>query len=1050
MPKNKEMKLTILGVVFLLILIIGASYSYFSIVNSENGSTTTTLNGVTESLDNYGTAAIKQQIDKLHINLGLSDLAPGNIGTSYYATEDENAKYNKEQSNHKLSLIEIANGNETDLLYTCTSEIIVKVDGISNEEINTGDGKLYLGNTSETIGNEAVINPKEIDFKDIVLESEGYKIPVKYYIIGNSNIYITGDFKIENRAADQNALAGKSINIDISNHNLSCSVEKVNVLPPGEFNFYVQNNIDENKYTNTEEVDVYLSWTDEDVDSYCVTEGTIDDCVWKKTEGKSATGKYTIQDNTTGEKKIKAYLKDKAENVSKVHEDIIIIDKEDPTIETLTIKESYTNTNEVSVELVASDNYELSEYCLTTEENIEGCTWKAITDEIKANILGEDGSKKLYGYVKDKAGNVSKVKESTEVLLDTESPSVSTVTLKGTALTDEFATKYTSSTNVEVTLDYNDTGSGVYQYCTLVTTEETAPEAASGCTDKWTNITDSYTATLAITNGTKYFHVYVKDKAGNISLVKSNSIMLDTENPSVSSVTLTGTNSIESLKNTFTSSAVITIGLGYNDSGSGVHEYCLMSSNTTEGCDWDVAATSVSYTLTGEGTNDVYAFVRDKVGNVSAYTSGTTNKSITLDTTAPVLTDTNYTVTSSSSTNVTATIGIVTETNPYQYCFRNGTDGDFECGDSKTKEYTATPGTPYTIYAYVIDKVGKLSSTVSKSVTPQLPFFTPLELVAQKPQYLSESLVGDMYRYQGLFPDGDSSTMPNWICFGTKDQEVCKEEYDKYMYRIIGITQEGQLYLLKETFLKEGTVTGFAWNDEYLIDSSSLDGCFEDKCPEWNDADLFHRINGTANGTRTGKGDNDDRKDNDTDIFVDSTYYDYLKSGDNINGGTEASEWYNLIDNHSWYYGENTLTSRENFYSIETGKSYASHTVKSESGTIKDELYFWNKKVDAKISLMYLHDVYYVDPKGATIKNSWMDFKKDSFNTSQDYEWLSVGYGIVNAYRVSDGAYHVQYSSNYIVHDSLVQGHGVRPVFYISSNIVLTGAGTKDSPFVLK
>ena len=74
--------------------------------------------------------------------------------------------------------------------------------------------------------------------------------------------------------------------------------------------------------------------------------------------------------------------------------------------------------------------------------------------------------------------------------------------------------------------------------------------------------------------------------------------------------------------------------------------------------------------------------------------------------------------------------------------------------------------------------------------------------------YLSEDLQGGMYRYQASFPECDNESvcedatkMTNWICFGTTDNcGINEEDIDKYMYRIIGITDEGQLYLIKETF----------------------------------------------------------------------------------------------------------------------------------------------------------------------------------------------------------------------------------------------------------
>ncbi len=322
--------------------------------------------------------------------------------------------------------------------------------------------------------------------------------------------------------------------------------------------------------------------------------------------------------------------------------------------------------------------------------------------------------------------------------------------------------------------------------------------------------------------------------------------------------------------------------------------------------------------------------------------------------------------------------------------------------------------------------------------------------------YLSPTIQGDMYRYQGT---GD---VPNWICFGTT--ENCGTSDDlikKYMYRIIGITEEGKMKLIKETFVEEGTVTGFAWNDEYQISGSGVDACPNGICPEWNEADLFQRINGTANGTIAGRGNNDDGVDNDTDIFVDSEEYDYLRSGDNINGGTSASTWYNLISVHEWMYGD-TIESTYNgdiAYQIETGQRKTTHYAQQPAGskTVVSESYKWptTNKVTAKISLMYIHDYIYAYPGGnpgnySTAKNAWIFYQKDGYNTSTSFEWLSTRWGVYNVGYAQVATRDLDNAGGVSVFNSL-SGCGVRPVFYLSSAAKIKdgGEGTKTNPFIL-
>ena len=73
-------------------------------------------------------------------------------------------------------------------------------------------------------------------------------------------------------------------------------------------------------------------------------------------------------------------------------------------------------------------------------------------------------------------------------------------------------------------------------------------------------------------------------------------------------------------------------------------------------------------------------------------------------------------------------------------------------------------------------------------------------------------LTSELYRYHGLDVD-------NYICFGTSDKEQCLSEIDKYLYRIIGINEDGKLKLIKNTSI--GTMQ---WNDKSTKDECGEDG----------------------------------------------------------------------------------------------------------------------------------------------------------------------------------------------------------------------------------
>ena len=196
---------------------------------------------------------------------------------------------------------------------------------------------------------------------------------------------------------------------------------------------------------------------------------------------------------------------------------------------------------------------------------------------------------------------------------------------------------------------------------------------------------------------------------------------------------------------------------------------------------------------------------------------------------------------------------------------------------------------------------------------------------------LSSDLQGGMHRYQG------TDDVTNWICFGTTDNCGTSDTLiDKYMYRIIGITPNGELYLLKETFLKEGETTGFAWNTKYNISD-----CLGYACERPN-GDLFKRLNGTSNGKTIGN-------IGDTNIFINSGQYEYMQEG---------SKWYNLIENHNWMYGDTleTFYIGNEMYAIEAGKiatkrywpDEEQNTCSSDNLCTEKE-YTWNQSIQANV-----------------------------------------------------------------------------------------------------
>ena len=364
-------------------------------------------------------------------------------------------------------------------------------------------------------------------------------------------------------------------------------------------------------------------------------------------------------------------------------------------------------------------------------------------------------------------------------------------------------------------------------------------------------------------------------------------------------------------------------------------------------------------------------------------------------------------------------------------------------------------------------KDGKVELQTASTVYCTLYFDnvkTTLEILREKDtqKYLSEKPVpedGEMYRYQAAPSSStDAANMTNWICFGTDSKEECTTEagIDKYMYRIIGITKDGQMYLIKETFLKEvtfeGTYAGFAWNTAYYISpGSGAQFCSGGVCPEWNEAELFKILNGTGDTI------------NKTNIFVDSVEYGYMRTkGNKFN----TNGWYNLIEDHEWMYGDTNDTSQNVYngdyiYAIETGNASTTHYVNSyyNSTTNNDihlETYTWTGKVTSKISLMYIHDYIYSYPGGNpgnadAAGKGWLHAGVDECNSSAE-EWTCTRTGLFTYGGSSFTEARYITREGYIADGSFgyYYPRKVRPVFYLSSSAKIdSGDGTKESPYIL-
>ena len=295
---------------------------------------------------------------------------------------------------------------------------------------------------------------------------------------------------------------------------------------------------------------------------------------------------------------------------------------------------------------------------------------------------------------------------------------------------------------------------------------------------------------------------------------------------------------------------------------------------------------------------------------------------------------------------------------------------------------------------------------------------------------LSKELTGGMYRYQGTV----EQVTDNYICFGTDDQQNCLDNQNKYMYRIIGVTPEGRLKLIKKEVL-EDTYQWYTDNDHDI---------------EFPDSNIYKAING--------------------DKFLTNT--DYIPKG-----------WEEKIANNIWTYGDMDISplgvsqTGEGLYQTETGKKVTQWYNYATKYTLGATPYFietppyngqtvyytfkkenWIKSFEGKVSLMYLHDYQYsisdevnCQPDGQKYdicKTGWIHLSQNDSDEQVLQEWTMSRHGWAPWNGIFLG--HIVDSTGYTNTWGIDSILSVRPVFYLNSNIEISGKGTMEEPYMIK
>jgi len=287
--------------------------------------------------------------------------------------------------------------------------------------------------------------------------------------------------------------------------------------------------------------------------------------------------------------------------------DYIVLDTVAPT-GTISINsgDTYTNSTSVTLTLSCTDATSGCSKMRFSNNNSTWSGWEAYAVSKAWTTTSGDGTKTVYVQYQDNAGKTSGSYADT-IILDTVAPS-GTVSIN-------FGAGYTNSTSVTLSLTCSDSGSGCYQMRFSNDNSTWSGWEANAASKAWT---------LTAGNGTRTVYVQFKDNYGYSSGNYTDTIILDTTNP-------TGTISINS-GDTYTNSTSATLTLSCTDTNG--CSLMRFSNDADAWSAWEPYAVSKAWTInSGEGLHLVDVQFMDSAGNVSTELS--IHDYIVLDTLAP-------------------------------------------------------------------------------------------------------------------------------------------------------------------------------------------------------------------------------------------------------------------------------------------------------------------------------------------------------------------------------------------------------------------------------
>jgi len=383
-------------------------------------------------------------------------------------------------------------------------------------------------------------------------------------------------------------------------------------------------------YVDDEVVTLTITATDADSGIYqmrVANGGSAAAAPWEAyTTGRS----WTLDAGADGGKQVTIDVRDYAGNPRSVIASTTL-DRAAPTFTSLTAvgnngagePAGYSYDNTVDVTIVGTDVISPANVtaCVANNASFDNADCGLLvagTRVISGFDLGAgDGSKVAYARLTDPAGN--QALDTQGIVVDSEAPSPSQVTLTEDALDPIPGNGYTNQTSITV----NTPASGAAQMCI---TGDIA--SAPNCVGVgWEAHLQSKVVSLEAPNGSKTIQVYYRDAAMHQVGPYEAAVYFDVTDPDLADVEIEESADWAGYVN----NPNVNLALDAHDDGSGILEMRI-ANGATSGGDWQPYATGAFWTLAVgiDGNRSVTVEFRDRAGNTDDDTA-----TVFLDTTAP-------------------------------------------------------------------------------------------------------------------------------------------------------------------------------------------------------------------------------------------------------------------------------------------------------------------------------------------------------------------------------------------------------------------------------